>query len=446
MIVKGRDKRPRSWSLWRIGAKKKCVATVMHESQEFITMSRIIRIILLFILAFECTTASAQLTGDWAIPANKENFHVFLLMGQSNMAGFAPLQPGDDAEAPGVLTLRGELTGINSTTLIDPIEWERASHNLHQVQSSDRFGLGMDFAKRYMELNPGVTVGLIPAAWGASFIHNSSKGANRYANAIQRAQFAQQSGEIHGVLWHQGEGDFTQLSLANSYAANLDKLVGDLRTDLGDSDLPFVAGGLSTEYLTHIFEPERAGALNQFPDLPRAYPVVTAALGNLPNRVANTAFANPAGGGPNDPGYGSLQAGAVDAFGNIVTHGLQADSAGKAYIHFTHDSYIGLSHRYAEAINDLTFNGPDHPVPLFLSGSNGGIVSVSDPGSFGPFGAGTLQASPNLIADATNTAYVAPSGFDAPDSTWASQADGESVGDTFEILLDQNYDLTEFHL
>jgi len=51
------------------------------------------------------TTARGHDASDWAIPANKEDFHVFLLMGQSNMAGYGELQPGDEKPVPSVLRI-----------------------------------------------------------------------------------------------------------------------------------------------------------------------------------------------------------------------------------------------------------------------------------------------------------------------------------------------------
>ena len=39
-------------------------------------------------------TADGQDDSEWKIPKNKGNFHVFLLMGQSNMNGGGNLQKG----------------------------------------------------------------------------------------------------------------------------------------------------------------------------------------------------------------------------------------------------------------------------------------------------------------------------------------------------------------
>jgi hypothetical protein len=74
-------------------------------------------------------------------------------------------------------------------------------------------------------------------------------------------------------------------------------------------------------------------------------------------------------------------------------------------------------------------------------------ISVTDPGSYGPFNDGIFRASPNLHADAAGTGYVAPYGVSDPDATWLNDDDGKLPdGDRFDIILDQNRDLTKFYL
>ena len=73
-------------------------------------------------------------------------------------------------------------------------------------------------------------------------------------------------------------------------------------------------------------------------------------------------------------------------------------------------------------------------------------IGVTDPGSYGVFGVGTLQADPNLYANATSTAYVAPDQLSIPDATWLDDSTAALPnGDQFDITLDQNYDLTRFY-
>ncbi|HEY0669878.1 MAG TPA: sialate O-acetylesterase, partial [Sphingobacteriaceae bacterium] len=47
--------------------------------------------------------------------------------------------------------------------------------------------------------------------------------------------------KIKGIIWNQGEGDNNEAS-GSQYLERLNKLVTDLRTDLGDQNIPFIAG------------------------------------------------------------------------------------------------------------------------------------------------------------------------------------------------------------
>lgn len=223
------------------------------------------------------TIRSPAADDPWQIPADNASFHIFLLMGQSNMSGFGNLQPGDEQPVPRVLMLptKGEL------------KWQPARHPLHNRLKSDRFGLGLPFAKNYREQHREVTVGLIPLAWGGSPIARSSKGGQVYADAIRKAKFAAQRGVLKGVLWHQGESDTVNDTRAKGYAVALDKLVTDLRADLGQPDLPFLVGELAQFYGT--------GSAHNAPDRVERIRIVQDALRGLPSRLPYTACVSSAG-------------------------------------------------------------------------------------------------------------------------------------------------------
>lgn len=244
-----------------------------------------------------------------APPADPERFHIFLLMGQSNMSGFAQLEPGDEQPVAGVYYLPTKST--------NDLAWQPAAHPLHNRLPSDRFGLGLPFAIEYRKRHPGVQVGLIPLAWGGAPIDMLNNGTPVYADALRKVTFAVKQGVLKGVLWHQGESDTTTPALANSYAAKLDALVADLRRDLEAPNLPFIAGNLAEFYGTSPEHnaPDRIARINQ----------VRAALRGLPQRQAHTAF--------------------------VETTGLK--SADSHYVHFDRASYIELGRRYAMALQSL---------------------------------------------------------------------------------------------
>lgn len=245
----------------------------------------------------------------WAPPPEREQFHVFLLLGQSNMSGFAQLEAGDEVPVAHVLKL--------PTTATNDFAWQPAAHPLHNRLDSDRFGLGIPFATEYLKSHPGVTVGLIPVAWGGAPIAQLNQGTLTYLNAVAKARWAKEQGVIKGVLWHQGESDTVSEELARAYAAKLDALVADLRADLGDPALAFVAGELAPFYGT--------GLEHNAPDRVVRIAKVQQALRDLPSRVPHTACAS--------------------------SKGLR--SADGHMVHFDRASLIEFGNRYAAALAAL---------------------------------------------------------------------------------------------
>ncbi|MFU8780678.1 MAG: sialate O-acetylesterase [Kiritimatiellia bacterium] len=158
---------------------------------------------------------------------------VYLLIGQSNMAGRAPIEEGDKDVMPRCYLLDGE--GI----------WVPAANPLN-IHSSIRKGAGMQrlgpgysFAQQMLAAEPGMSIGLVVNAKGGTKIDQWGKGTAFYDEAVRRAKQAQETGALAGILWHQGESDNANPS---GYAEKLTQLIADLRADLGIPTLPFVAG------------------------------------------------------------------------------------------------------------------------------------------------------------------------------------------------------------
>ncbi len=249
----------------------------------------------------------------WDIPNDKNNFHVFILMGQSNMSGYGALQDTDTIPVQRVLKI--------PTVYEGEIYWEPASHPLHNRLVSDRFGLGLTFAKQYLKEND-VTVGLIPLGYGGAGIDSLMKGSNVYNDFLNKLEFAGKHGDIKGVLWHQGESDTVDEEKANSYGKKLHKLIQDVRSDVGNDELPFIVGNLAEFYGTgHDHNaPERVKRINKVKDV----------LRNVPQKIKHTGF--------------------VESTGctSIDLHN----------VHFDRESYIVLGQRYFEAfvkINERTY-------------------------------------------------------------------------------------------
>ncbi len=166
----------------------------------------------------------------------KQNFHIFLLAGQSNMAGRGNVDSLSKQIHPRVLMLTKEGKWVPA---IDPIHYDKSAAGV---------GPGKSFALALVEQDTSIVIGLVPAACGGSPIdtwqpggyHDQTK-SHPYDDAIKRARLAMLDGHLEGILWHQGESDCEPL-LAGSYKTKLISLISRFRTDLGYPELPFLIG------------------------------------------------------------------------------------------------------------------------------------------------------------------------------------------------------------
>jgi hypothetical protein len=222
--------------------------------------------------ALTLLAAAARGTADAVKLPTKERFHLYLLIGQSNMAGRGKLTPADAVPTDRILKLSKENT------------WVPATEPLHFDKTAAGAGLGISFARVMADATPGVTIGLIPCAVGGTPLERWSKGGDLYKQAVVRAKLALKDGTLKGILWHQGESDSGAEDKARSYGERLAKMIASLRAELGAGEIPFVAGKLG-EFL------KRADKNGK----PNFWPVVNEQLGALPQHVARSAIAESAG-------------------------------------------------------------------------------------------------------------------------------------------------------
>jgi hypothetical protein len=196
----------------------------------------------------------------------KEGLHMYLLMGQSNMAGRGQIEAEDKTPHPRVFVF----------TLSN--QWELAVEPVTRDRPKMLgVGPGLAFGKAMAEKNPSLTIGLVPCALGGTRLERWQKGGDLYSNAVHRAQFAMKTGTLKGVLWHQGESD-SKPGLAETYGARLAQMIRDLRADLSAPDLPFVAGQLGDFLYTRKTN-----------NVPEAI-TVNDAIARLPREVPHTGF------------------------------------------------------------------------------------------------------------------------------------------------------------
>lgn len=177
------------------------------------------------------------------------NKNVFILAGQSNMAGRGgvfnstariPIWDGVIPHAcrsnPSILRLDANLN------------WVGAQEPLHADIDRDKtngIGPGMAFANEVLkkESSFGV-IGLVPCAIGGTNISQWEKGGSLYHQMLKRARASvsnnNNGGTIRALLWYQGESDTLIKKDADSYKHKLEKFFQDLRFDLMSPMLPII--------------------------------------------------------------------------------------------------------------------------------------------------------------------------------------------------------------
>lgn len=245
--------------------------------------------------------AAAQST---KLPA-KDKFHLFLLIGQSNMAGRGLVEPRDKEPHLRVLMLDKDNAWVPA---VDPMHFDKPGAGV---------GPGRTFGMQISEANAGITVGLIPCAVGGSPIDTwrpnmfyAATKSHPWDDAMERTAIALKAGSLRGILWHQGENDSLP-NLAEAYEARLHDLIARLRKELNAPDVPFIAGQMG-KFADMPWKPEKV--------------IVDKAHQELPNKVPHTAVVSSEG----------------------LNH--QGDK-----VHFDSASYRELGKRYAEAFLRLSF-------------------------------------------------------------------------------------------
>ncbi|MBC7653684.1 MAG: sialate O-acetylesterase [Oligoflexus sp.] len=190
------------------------------------------------LVLFSCSSKKKAITAENAI-TNKA-LEIYILMGQSNMAGRGPLAPEDSI-----------IQNKNVLMLTKDLKWVSAKNPLHfDKPGITAVGPGLSFGLAMQEANKKVVVGLVPTAVGGTSINSwipggYDKATNKYPwdDAEKRIIEAMKYGTIKGILWHQGESD-SKLENAAVYLPKLEDLIKRVRILVGNDKLPFVVGQL----------------------------------------------------------------------------------------------------------------------------------------------------------------------------------------------------------
>jgi len=166
------------------------------------------------------------------------NLWVFILAGQSNMAGRGLVEPSDTLPDSRILIITKDK------------QWILAKEPLHFYEPAMRgLDCGLSFGREILKHIPdSVSIALIPCAVGGSSIgqwlgDSLFRDVQLLSNFKDKVNFAKQYGTVKGILWHQGENDATQ-ELTPKYKENLKKLISEFRNSAGNDELPFLIGEL----------------------------------------------------------------------------------------------------------------------------------------------------------------------------------------------------------
>lgn len=186
-------------------------------------------------------------------PQAPDGMRLFLLIGQSNMAGRGKVEAQDEVTDPRIWMLTKDLT------------WAPARDPLHFDKPGAGVGPASEFARTLVKAQPNMTIGLIPCAVGGSSLDQWKAGGSFYKNAVTRAKEAMKKGTLAGILWHQGESDRAPARVA-TYPLRFTTMIAQLRQDLEAPDVPLVMGELGR------FRPDQEAFNGMLPGLVQSLP------------------------------------------------------------------------------------------------------------------------------------------------------------------------------
>lgn len=168
----------------------------------------------------------------------KDETLVFILAGQSNMAGRGLVEEIDTISSPRILTInkKGQLI--------------LAKEPLHFYEPS-RTGLdcGLSFGKALLKYIPiRFNIVLIPSAVGGTKVNqwindSTHRSVQLLSNFKEKIALAKQYGTLAGILWHQGESDANEQNIL-TYKTELNRLFSLFRNIAESSQLPIIMGEL----------------------------------------------------------------------------------------------------------------------------------------------------------------------------------------------------------
>ncbi|HTN82481.1 MAG TPA: sialate O-acetylesterase [Sorangium sp.] len=188
------------------------------------------------------TGPGSSAAGTGGAPSSNPTFHIFMLMGQSNMAGVADKQDSDQNSDERLKVLGG----CNQPAG----QWNVANPPLSDCPGEKGWNLstsvdpGIWFGKTLLgKLAEGDTIGLVGTAESGESINTFISGGSHHQmilNKIAKAKTAENA-RFAGIIFHQGESDSGQ----SAWPGKVVQLYNEVKEAWGvDYDVPFILGEL----------------------------------------------------------------------------------------------------------------------------------------------------------------------------------------------------------
>lgn len=184
-----------------------------------------------------CLVFSCFLNANAKGKDKSDEYDVYLLIGQSNMAGRGYMTPKDmKVFNKNVFILNNDGEVVPATNPLNQYSTIRKGMNIQRI------GPGYGFAMKISKKSKRKILLVVNARGGTTLSQwaKGESGEGYYEEAVRRTRQAMQYGKLKAILWHQGCGDSQNTDV---YLQKLAVFVQNLRTDLA-ADVPFIAGEL----------------------------------------------------------------------------------------------------------------------------------------------------------------------------------------------------------
>lgn len=189
----------------------------------------------------------------------RAQLNLFILVGQSNMVGWAPI-PAEQKTDSRIYVFGNDYRWRVADEPIDD------AYNQVDEVSEDRiagFGPALAFAFASLDRHPEAAIGLIPCAKNSSAIKQWQRNLSDqtlYGSCLKRALAASTMGHISGILFLQGETDAQNPTLYPEpephpfdWGFLFTAFITDFRNDLQEPELPIIFAQLGRDPLSNDF-------------------------------------------------------------------------------------------------------------------------------------------------------------------------------------------------